>query len=252
MRVAICPAPHRGALLQYLGPRVTDSDLAEIASKDMHEYDAHFRAMARLRSSLRVEGRLHWNPKEAIELERWERPTSSEGHRRRLFACAVLADAYFEESSRNYLPSLSDILAPLVESAVALGEDARLHARQSVSALLEVEFPYWEHSLIFAGLAAALLSAAGARGDESGTIEHLADWVLAEHLRLNLEELSAETGIGILGCTHFNQYNFLWQSLATRFVLDAPLPYAACASEKLRAIGADLARWRSAGDSEVR
>ncbi|MBX3387900.1 MAG: hypothetical protein KF691_00445 [Phycisphaeraceae bacterium] len=213
----------RGALLRFICPQMTDADLVKIAWNDTPDCELHLEALRVARTTMKVAGRLEWNPKEAIELERWEKPSSADGHRRRLFACAILADAYCEEDSREYLHSLSDILAPLVESAIFLGNNATLQARRSVSATLKLPFPWWEESLLFAGLAAIVLSVAAARAEDDEFISRLCDWVGAERLRIDKEELGADQGPGLLGVTHFNQHHSLWQAMAQRYLTPRPL-----------------------------
>lgn len=222
---------------------MTDADLVQIASNDMPDFELHLNALHAIRGSMKVVGRLDWNPKEAIELERWEKPISAEGHRRRLFACAILADAYFEEASRDYLHSLSDILAPLVESAVCLGNDARTQALRSVSALLEAPFPWWEDSLVFAGLATIVLCVAAANAEDDETASRLCDWVTAEQARAQQEKLAADTGSGVLGTTCFKQYHSLWQKFAREYLLSENAAYGRSTNEKLRALGTDMLSW---------
>ncbi|MBX3379927.1 MAG: hypothetical protein KF805_07515 [Phycisphaeraceae bacterium] len=233
----------RGALPQFICPQMTDTNLTEIAANDSPEFELHLKALHAVCESMKVEGRLDWNPKEALELERWEVPSTHDGHLRRLFACAVLNDAYFEAQSRDHLHSLSDILAPLVDSALFMGNSAVIPARSSISALLSTPFPWWEDSLVFAGLAWIVLSVAETNTDDSESIERVCDWVVAEDHRLKLLEISAERGPGLLGCTHFSQRHSLWQAMAQRYLLNADLPYAVQTSEKLRAIGTDLVGW---------
>lgn len=223
---------------------MTDDDLAEIAAGDHpNETERHRLALVQLRQSMQVQGRLGWNPKEAVELERWEKPVTVAGHRRRLFACAILADAYFEEASREVIHPLSDILAPLIESSLVLGEDVVINARRSVLAFLTTPFPWWEDSLLFAGVGSLVFCVARAEHAEDQAIAELSDWIVGESLRLRGEELSADHGPGLLGHTHFNQYHTLWQAMSRRYLLDPSLPYSAKTMEKLRAIGTDIVGW---------
>jgi len=224
---------------------MADADLALIAAGDHpKETERHYKALVRLREAMRVKGRLYWNPKEAVELQRWENPHTQDGHRRRLFACAILVDAYFEDDSRPHLHALSDTLAPLVESAICLGDDARIQALRTVSFFLETPFPGRDESQVFAGLATIMPSIAAARADNEVTISLLCDWVVAERSRLEEEELSAKEGSGLLGVTEFNHYHFRWQTLARDYFLKQAAPYAISTAAKLRALGEDILTWK--------
>lgn len=240
--VAISPAPSRGALLEYLAPRMTEIDLAEIAAADHFEFDQHLRALRELQRSMRVV-RLDWAPHEAVSLQRWSDPDSTDGHRQRLFACAVLFDAYFIPAERAYQNSLSDLLAPLVASAICVGPDVAREARRSVTAMLAMNFPYWEEDLLFAGMSAVLLSAAAPRSEEDHVVAELVDWVFAERDRMKLEGLWRETGPGILGGTMFNQYHPLWKSLAGQHLLGPSLAYSETTNAKLRSLGSEMLQW---------
>lgn len=147
------------------------------------------------------------------------------------------------------MEGLSDVLAPLVASAIQFDAVAMLESRRSIAAMIEMQFLWSEQDVLFAGLAALSLSVVLARGDEETVVGQLSDWVLAEHFRLKLEGLSPETGPGVLECTFFDQYHPLWQAIAKRYLVDAVLPYSRPVTQKVRTIGEDLLSWKKPSSS---
>ena len=115
--------PH--ALLDRARDLLPAEDLAAIASADYgSDYHKHLQALAEIHATGLVPTPLSWYPLEVLALTRWRQGEATD-HGQRAFVCAVLAlDRAVPESRQA--GALDDILAPLVESAWALGLDSEL------------------------------------------------------------------------------------------------------------------------------
>jgi hypothetical protein len=113
-------APDERALLGWVVPQLDAAALDEIAAAD---YGAHVqeyrRELTELVHSPWLPDELTWNPGEVLTLTRSGTPASRRDHLKRLFACMFLVRAVTNGTD----PVNS--LAPLVDSAWALGEPAR-------------------------------------------------------------------------------------------------------------------------------
>lgn len=115
--------PH--AFLERVRDLLPAEALATIASADYGmDHHKHLQALAEIHATGRVSTPLSWHPLEVLALTRWSQGEATD-HRQRAFACAVLAlDRAVPESRQA--GDLDDILAPLLESAWALGLDGEL------------------------------------------------------------------------------------------------------------------------------
>lgn len=144
-RLRQCPgweSVHPRALLDRVRTQVGPQALAAIAGADYgQDYAKHHQALVEIQASGRFPVPLDWYPREVLELYRW-RQGDEVDHVGRLFACAVLAlDAVLPDSQQ--VGELSDVLAPLIESAWHLGLDAELEQHLAwLSEVVESEVGY--------------------------------------------------------------------------------------------------------------
>lgn len=99
--------------------------LAAIANADYGtDSHKHLQALAEIHATGRIPTPLSWHPLEVLALCRWRQGQATD-HRERAFVCTVLAlDAVVPQCRQ--VGGISDILAPLIESAWALGLDDEL------------------------------------------------------------------------------------------------------------------------------
>jgi tetratricopeptide (TPR) repeat protein len=115
--------PH--ALLERVRALLPAEALSTIANADYGcDHHKHLQALTEIHATGRVPSPLSWYPLEVLALTRWRQGEDTD-HRQRAFACAVLALDHVTPDS-GYAGDLDDILAPLVESAWALGLDDEL------------------------------------------------------------------------------------------------------------------------------
>lgn len=115
--------PH--AFLDRVRALLPAEALTTIASADYGcDYHKHLQALTEIHATGRVPTPLSWYPLEVLALTRWNQGEATD-HRQRAFACAVLALDHVVPDSRH-AGDLDDILAPLLESAWALGLDDEL------------------------------------------------------------------------------------------------------------------------------
>lgn len=127
-RLRCCPGWEAGrprALLDHVRALVGPPVLSAIASADYgQDYAKHHQALTEIQARGSFPVPLGWYPREVLELFRW-RTGDEVDHVGRAFACAVLAlDAALPDSQQ--IGELSDVLAPLIESAWHLGLDTEL------------------------------------------------------------------------------------------------------------------------------
>ncbi|OJT16622.1 hypothetical protein BO221_49290 [Archangium sp. Cb G35] len=113
------------ALLHRLRTRLRPEDLTAMANADYGSgAGKHHQALLEIQATGTFPLPLPWEPREVLELTRWTRGADTP-HVRRAFACTVLAlDVVLPISQQ--MGELEDSLAPLLESAWALGLDAEL------------------------------------------------------------------------------------------------------------------------------
>jgi hypothetical protein len=113
------------AILHRLRAMLTRDDLSEIAAADYGADQAkHLQALLEIQATGLFPIPLEWYPRAVLEHTRRNRGEGTH-HARRAFACALLAlDLVLPGTSQG--EDLDDALAPLVESAWALGLDAEL------------------------------------------------------------------------------------------------------------------------------
>lgn len=138
--------PSRDGLLTALRPFLTDELILEMAKWDVPVAEDNQIALAEIRDSAIVPGRLPWSPAEACNMLRWQVQTNQLVSTMKLFACWILVRAYMQpESLESGLVEVGDehTIAGLVEAALDLGQD---YPRQTAS------FLYWAYlSLLNAG-----------------------------------------------------------------------------------------------------
>lgn len=115
------------ALLDRLRERLTPGRLEAIAKADWGTaWTKHHRVLVEIHETGLVPVQLQWHPLEALELYRWTQGADTD-HELRAFACAVLAfDAVIP--STGQCGDIGNVIAPLLESAWALGLDDPLEA----------------------------------------------------------------------------------------------------------------------------
>lgn len=102
------------ALLDHLRARITPVQLQRIAKADYGmAYERHLAALEHIATTGRVMAQLPWEPLEVLQLTRWAEGVDVD-HVARAFACAVLLLGDPDGHVSTW--------APLVESAIALGE----------------------------------------------------------------------------------------------------------------------------------
>jgi hypothetical protein len=111
------------ALLDLLNRRLARRQVLGIASWDPFGADEHFPVLAKIWASGRVPDRLGFHPGEALRLARWSTGPTVD-HLARAWCCAVLC------ISPDDTDQLADVVAPLVESCLAIGGEAPEAAEQ--------------------------------------------------------------------------------------------------------------------------
>lgn len=112
------------ALFAWLNARITRKQLLGIASTDPFGAHQHFPILARIRVSGRVPPHLEFDPGEALRLTRWGAGPDTD-HLARAWCCALMAIAPGDDSD-----DLPEVAAQLIESCLALGDDAPELAEQ--------------------------------------------------------------------------------------------------------------------------
>ncbi|HRI54887.1 MAG TPA: hypothetical protein PLW65_32340 [Pseudomonadota bacterium] len=141
VRLRSCPGWETSsprALLDRVRAQAGPQVLSALAGADYgNDYAKHHQALVEIQASGSFPVPLDWYPREVLELFRW-RQGAAVDHVGRAFACAVLAlDAALPGSLQ--IGELSDVLAPLLESAWHLGLEVELE--QHLAWLIEVLEP---------------------------------------------------------------------------------------------------------------
>lgn len=225
--------PDPAALLDWLRPRLTDAARRDLAAADWGTDAArHLDAIVDLQVSGLVPQPLAWHPREVLELRRWSRGDRVD-HVQRAFACTVLL---IDLAGPLYRDGHEQTLAILVESCLALGDDALAGAIALQVALIEtledhrVELP-------FAYL--GLLIAAATRDPRDPRLPALADALIAAAATASGYGADVPRPGWLLDLTRFDARHALWRQLAERH-LGAP----AAADPALAHLGAIAARLR--------
>lgn len=109
--------PSPDALFTLLRARVTDAQLEAIASSDyVTAVPEHFAALKEIVARGEVPTRMPWHPGEVVELYRWSSGERVD-HVSRAFCCTLLCLCGRQDG-------LDNVAAQLVESCLALGDDA--------------------------------------------------------------------------------------------------------------------------------
>jgi hypothetical protein len=106
-------------LFDWIRTKITPELLDEIARSD-HDRNVpeHFAELSRVTKSGLVPLEFAWYPVEVLRLTRWSQPEDNASHLKRAFCCTLL---YMSPSDDE---NPVDIGFPLIESCLALGEDA--------------------------------------------------------------------------------------------------------------------------------
>lgn len=231
-------APDERALLGWVAPQLDAAALDEIAAADYGAgVQEHRRELAELVHSPWLPDQLAWHPGEVLALTRWARPAGRRDHLKRLFACMFLVRAV------NAGGDPVDSLAPLVDSALKLGEPARAVAVRFL-AWCRLNLPGdWRDDLpsqMFLTLAVLLLSAETAVAPALAAVmveeldEVLADAELPWRRRPGSPLFTRRTGG--LGTTRR-----LWSALVTHCLVDNPSVVDPRLTALGRALGGDTA-----------
>lgn len=253
-------APDADALLRLLASTLSSDDLLAIARADYGEdVDAHLDALRRLIRE-RTLAPLLWEPREVLELTRWDEPPHEADHVRRhwrrAFACTALLRLMTEPEngdlagSNSTLASLIDSLHALSHLPHAPAQHALVHSLDAAATaflawltprLVAEETP----ELAFFGLG-LLWSALGTDAPDAGLIA-LADWVMVAE-----EDASAlpRTASGspyrwLLDTTSYDLRHHLWEEIGSRLPERLHPRHGTEVSDAVRSIAALLARGHS-------
>lgn len=115
-------------LLEKLSAMLSPQDILAIAGADYGiDLNEHAEALRTIVRTLKIDSPLQWIPHEAVSLARWGDPEDAPEaaraaeHLRRAFSCAVLL---IDEAQEGWHMGVESTIAALVESCIALGEDA--------------------------------------------------------------------------------------------------------------------------------
>lgn len=240
--------PSERVLFDWLRKRVNDSMLREIAEADYGmDAEEHFKALVKLRDGEKLPVPLRWVPREVLELIRWSKPDepsckpgcrSSRDHLKRAFACTLLLRAAAEPENIGYTSGENETIIQLVESAIALGNEATEVALSflcwcfpRVSAL--DERPFYAMAIL---LLQVFLSKHDKQGEE---LLVTCDWVINEEARVRSNDVwnLAISNWWLLGLTFHNQRHQAWESLTRKILLEPSKPHPSKAAETLQIIG---------------
>lgn len=197
---------------------LSPGDLDAIAGADFAgEFPAHREALEALRVGRReVLAPMGWNPREALALTRWSKPSRDNlaGHRQRAFACVGLLVAASLPEDEGRTVSLNETTAAAVDSLWITAPDEA----PALVALLELLIALPGFASEAAHLALGkflLLEAKGASA--SGLVAALdeADRLASDFRSLDFSMASPPRGrFGwVFGLTSYNQHRSLWLDL---------------------------------------
>jgi hypothetical protein len=215
--------PSSTALFDWLRPRVTDEMLLDIATHDGgYSISKHFSALKRVRDSGEVPRPLKWEPLEVLRLTRWSEIAicASEAlpsgirieHLNRLFCCTALLRAM----DQPHTPGENDVLAPFVESAIAIAE-CKVQAEQFLAWFLlsitqeESEQPY--------SRAAMLLLRIGSKDDTQAEVRLLLNWLLEDNFGPATKSLLTIPE-WLLAVSNYDQRRTMWRHLVSSIVTE--------------------------------
>ena len=195
------------ALLNDLRAQIGPESLQAIAERDYGSgIERHLRALRELQAPNDTIGWLHhWYPQEVLELTRWERGASVD-HMARAFACTLLVLDAVRGGGGAAGPDVGDTLAPLIESAWALGLDDSLEELLVwLVRVLPVEEPPW-----------AMLGLALCRARRDPHDSRLPELIVSlQEAEAKLEPVPDPDVDGwLFRTTYFTQYADLWRALA--------------------------------------
>lgn len=224
--------PSGTALLAWLGPRVDDTLLHEIAGADYgHNQNIYFQALVPIRDRQDIPAPLPWEPREVLNLTRWSEPhepsqgfysMGTRGHLARAFSCAVLLKAADDLLTRDYIDAENDTLIQMIASVLHLGNEATEAASRFLCWRI-LRLPLFDGEAPFFTLALLLLRAALFRpGDDGTDLKLLADWVGREEMRSRrmLTNSSTIPEEWLLGLTTFDQRHEVWKRVSEEVLAD--------------------------------
>ena len=258
------PPPHADRLPNTLADCLDVHDYRLIAEADYgYGTDEHFAGLRRHVETGRW-APLHWHPREALELTRWDEPPHDPGferrHWRRAFSCAALLRASGEPANQGHLYGQNSSLAGLIDSLDALADMPLAKPRRLLVASLAEPAAACLAWLIpraasdeageaaFFGL--GLLWFALALDVPDAALVALADWLMA------VEDEAASpwrAGIGagmpgrwLLDGTCFDQRHALWREIGRRLPLRLRRRHGPAVAEVVELIAAVVGDGRRA------
>jgi hypothetical protein len=240
--------PSERILLDWLRKRVNDSMLRNIAEADYGmDAENHFQVLAKVRDGEQLPVPLRWVPREVLELIRWSQPDKpsckpgfrgTRGHLMRAFACTLLLRAAAEPENIDYTSGEYETIIQLVESAIALGNEA-------TEATLS--FLCWCFPLVsalnerpFYAMAILLLQVFLSKHDKHGEdLLVTCGWVINEEARVRSNDVwnLAVSNWWLLGLTFHSQRHQAWETLTRKILLEPSKPHPSKAAETLQIIG---------------
>lgn len=219
-------------LLDWLRARITSKSLHAIAKADWGMgYDKHLAALVDIQSTGLIPQPLQWHPGEVLELTRWKEGAATD-HVARAFACTVLC---INVCGPEYKDGLAPTVAVLIESCLALGDDALSAAVGLLVTMVEAHED-WRSDHAFALLGLLLVAAARNPHDERLV-------ALSERL-VEIERERQQNGYRrpkwgwLLGLESFDVRHALWRSLAEGVLApaagDPALAHLAAIAARLR------------------
>jgi len=215
-------APDPAAIFNRLRPLISDRLLAVIAAADYgNEAEEHLKELKPIRDNGALPAPVGWQPKEVLDLTRWLMPENEdprwktglsirENHLIRLFSCATLLRLAAEPKNEGYFDAENQTIAPLVHSAIVLGEDLQKDALALLAWLLLRDRELYEDAPFF-GLGCLVLAAY--TGAPASTVSGLAAWVVAKEARLRAAKGGRKFGPWLLGLSFHTARNLLWLEL---------------------------------------
>lgn len=221
--------PDEESVLEWLRKNVSRKMLEEIAGKDRGDQTReHFAALhEQLYSPKAALGLLAWNPREVLELERWNSPDLTSGHIKRLLATTILlrnaghiADARSLSEEEFFVETSVATLIRFTESAIALGGELPY---------LSLKFLFWVYGSLgyaiirpFTGFSAVLLMAVDWQRFQESDIAVACHWCVAveECSRVILgTDIGSDTWlIGLSSYEDSEDRRNIWGDVATAVV----------------------------------
>lgn len=217
------------AFLDGICSHVTDDMLGEIALADYGmDFDAHLKALKKLRARELSKTRMAWEPKEVLELFRWSEwgddrtgqasRSEVDFHLMRAFCCGLILEAYATPANHEDFSGINQTIIQLLDSTSVIGP---VHAAGLSDFLcwLIPQVPSFEEERAFYGLALvwALLRAGEIAEPQARFIISVIDACEAEFrllLKVWPESFGKPHDRWLLGWTHFDLCHEKWLDLS--------------------------------------